>query len=518
MIIKRIDNAVRGAFWGILLQLYQVLIPFVIRTIIINQMGIEYAGINSLFTSLLSVLNLAELGVGNALVFSMYKPVADEDLNKLCRLLNLYKKYYRIIGCVILTIGICLSPLVPVMIHGDLPKDLNIYILYYLNLLGTVATYLLFSFYNSILLAYQRNDVISVVSILVSTLRLFSQIYVLLFWKDYYLFLATVIITQIVNNLIIMIVVKKKYPQIQPVGCVSKYEKGDINASIRDVFLSRIAGTVMTAADTIVISAYLGLTTLALYQNYYYLMAAAFALINVCLNSCMAGVGNSLITESESKNYNDFLKLTYIIAWIAVEGCAFFYCLYDRIITVWLGQEYILDHKMVISFCIFYYVFVVQLVPALYKDAGGLWHYDRMRQVSGSILNLTLNILLVNVWGLFGVLWSTIISYMLVSRPWLVVNLFKYIFHRNKRDYIMKCIRYAFSAMIATLACSLICMGVSAIINNHIIIILIDIIVVGCVGTFVFLIINIGDKSFFEVLKLIKTVYTNYFHFGRKDG
>lgn len=164
MRIERTKNATRNIVVGMILKIYQLLVPFVIRTVMIHVLGMEYLGLNSLFTSILQVLNLAELGVGSAMVFSMYKPIAEDDSATINDLMKLYQFYYRIIGMIILVIGIAITPFIPKLIKSDIPSGLNIYILYYLNLGATVISYWLFAYKNCLLTAHQRSDVISKVN------------------------------------------------------------------------------------------------------------------------------------------------------------------------------------------------------------------------------------------------------------------------------------------------------------------------------------------------------------------
>ena len=137
---SKTKNSSRNVVFGFALKIYQLLMPFIIRTIIIYTLGMEYAGLNSLFTSILSVLSIAELGVGTIMVFYMYKPIEENDSNRICALMNLYKLYYRVIGLAILGIGVAITPFIPKLITGDVPADINIYILYYLNLGATVLS------------------------------------------------------------------------------------------------------------------------------------------------------------------------------------------------------------------------------------------------------------------------------------------------------------------------------------------------------------------------------------------
>ena len=269
MKIEKTKNASRNIIFGVLLKIYQILLPFIMRTVMMYTIGVEYLGLNSLFTSVLQVLNLAELGVGSAMVFSMYKPIAEDDSLTICALMKLYKIYYRVIGGIILIIGLGLTPFIPKLISGNIPTDMNVYILYLLNLFATVLTYWLFAYRNSILQAHQRNDVASKVTLGTETIKYILQIAALVLFHNYYYFVIVLLFTQILNNLFTAVAAKKIFPQYNPEGRLPKEEIRQINGKIRDLFTSKLGYTIVSSADTIVISAFLGLTALAQYQNYY---------------------------------------------------------------------------------------------------------------------------------------------------------------------------------------------------------------------------------------------------------
>ena len=198
----RRKNALRNMTFGVALKIYQVIVPFFLRTALIYFMGMEYVGLNSLFTSVLQVLNLAELGVGSAMIFSTYKPLAENDTVKICALMALYKQYYMIIGGIIAVLGIALTPFIPYLIKGDVPEGINIYILYLLNLGATVLSYWLFAYKNSIFQASQRNDVISKITLFTSTVQYIFQFMAVCIWKDYYLYVIILLVSQALTNFI----------------------------------------------------------------------------------------------------------------------------------------------------------------------------------------------------------------------------------------------------------------------------------------------------------------------------
>ena len=458
--IERTKNASRNILFGIALQLYRVVVPFLMRTAIIYFLGIQYLGLSSLFTSVLQVLNLAELGVGSAMVYSMYKPIAEDDNATICALMKLYRKYYRIIGLVIAAVGLIICPFIPRLITGTVPDNINIYVLYLLNLGATVLSYWLFAYKNSLLTAHQRNDVISKISIITDSIQYVLQILVLWLVRNYYIFVVITLITQVLNNIVTAIYVDRVFPGYKPEGDLGKQEVKKINQRIRDLFSAKFGTVLSTSVDTIVISAGIGLTALAIYQNYFYIMNAVVVIIQIIFNSVRAGVGNSLIVENEEKNYKDFNKLTFIILWISVVCISCLLNGYQPFMKIWVHDtSYMLPFYMVILFCLYFYLVLVQNLSCTYKDAAGIWHEDRFRPLIAGLFNLTLNILLVRRYGLVGIILSTIISHLLIAMPWVINNLFKLVFKRSPKEFLLMIIKgflgAAFSAAISWLLCSL---------------------------------------------------------------
>lgn len=455
--LERTKNASRNIFFGIILKLYQTIAPFIMRTVIIYCLGVEYLGLNGLFASILQVLNLAELGVGSAMVYSMYKPIAQDDKSLICALLKLYKIYYRIIGTVIAVAGIALLPFIPKLVTGSVPVGINLKYLFLLHLGTTVLTYWLLAYKSSILNAHQRTDVISKITIVSNTLQYVLQFIILLLLKNYYVYLIVALAVQAGTNIVSAIVADRLYPHYKAQGELEQVKRKEINQRIKDLFTAKIGGTLVNSADTIVISAFLGLTTLAIYQNYYYIMTSVIGIVSVIFNSCTAGIGNSLVTESVDKNYNDFRKLTFIICWISAICVSCFASMYQPFMEVWVGRDYMFNMSIVALFCIYFYLYIINSVPVVYKEAGGIWHEDRFRPLVGALVNLGINLLFVKKYGVYAILLSTIISYLVVAMPWLIHNVFSVLFKRTSKNYVIELFVYAGVTTAVTVLSYIIC-------------------------------------------------------------
>lgn len=441
---SRLGNAGRNVTFGMLLKAYQIIMPFLMRTAMMYAMGMGYLGLNSLFGSVLWVLNLAELGVGSAMVYSMYQPIIDHDTKTICALLKLYRKYYRIIGAVIAIVGSILTPFIPYLVKSGTPADINIYIVYLLNLLSTVLTYWLFAYKNSLLTAHQRNDVASKVMLFTNTIQYLLQLYTVIVLKDYYIYLIVQICTQVVTNLLTAYFANKMYPEYHPKGNLALEKIRSINQKIKDVFTMKVGQVIVSSVDTIVTSAFLGLTYNAIYNNYNYVITAAFGIVKVFFDSCMAGIGNSILTESPRKNFIDLKKMTLITLWMTGYCCVCLLCLFQPFMTIWAGKQNLLDFSCVICFVVYFFLEELNQLLITYKDAAGIWHQDRFRPLVTAFVNLALSIILVQFMGIDGVILATVISILGVGIPWILYNLFTTIFKEGAdiKEYIRKLIFY----------------------------------------------------------------------------
>lgn len=504
MKIERTKNASRNIAFGMALKLYQIIMPFIMRTVMIYFMGVQYLGLSSLFSSILQVLNLVELGVGNALVFSMYKPIVEDNTEKICALMKLYRKYYRVIGLVIAAIGLVLTPFVPYLVKNDLPDGLNIYVLYLMNLGATVLSYWLFAYKNSLFQAHQRIDVVSKITICTNTFLYIAQLFVIIFVKNYYWYVIAILITQVLTNISTAIAADRKYPKYKPKGVLTKEEVKKITKRIRDLFTSKIGFVIVNSADTIVISAFLGLTVLAVYQNYYFIITSVIAVITIIFQSCTAGIGNSLIVETKEKNFKDLKKFTFLISWISCFCASCFLCLFQPFMELWVGKELKLAYSAVICFAIYFYVYEINQLLNTYKDSAGMWHEDRFRPLVTAFSNLGMNLIMVQFWGIYGVLLSTVLSTLFVGMPWLLHNLFTVIFDKKMLIPYLKLL--LLTTFVSLIFCGITCLVASLVHLSLIWTIIIRVLICCFIPNILFFVIFRKKIEFKDSIKLIDNI------------
>ncbi len=435
---------------GLVYRIAFLLFQFITRTVIIWQLGAEYSGLDSLFTSILQVLNLTELGVGNALVFSMYKPIVEDDTKKLCALMRMYRILYGIIGLVIFAIGVAITPFIPHLISGNVPGSINVYIIYYINLLATVVTYWFFSYRNSLLLAYQRNDVKNNIALGIEILKFVVQLGILCFLKDYYLYLAVTLFTTILNNIVIAWITKKIYPNINPSEYLPKQEQRNIFIQIKDIFTAKLGGVITNSFDTIIVSAFMGLTDLTKYSNYYYIVTLIRGFMTLIYQSARAGIGNKLILDNPEKKYRDFLSFSFICNLLIAVCTSSFLCGIQPFMLLWVKEKWMYPDLVAVLFAVYLYVHESASVLITYKDAAGIWHNDRFRPLIVSVANLFMNIITVRYIGIYGIILSTILSFLLIGIPWLIANTFQFIFKSSCKEYVLLMLR---NTLLTTASC-----------------------------------------------------------------
>lgn len=425
-------------------KIASLLLPFITRTVMIKALGAEYLGLSSLFTSVLSVLSISELGFGTAIVFSMYKPIAEDDNDTLCALLNVYKKVYHVVGAVILVIGLAVTPFLKYLIKGDYPADINLYILYFIYLFNTVISYFLYAYKGALFSAYQRNDLASKRSTFINVASNVFKIVVLLLFHNYYVYVIIIPLATIATNLANAFLANKMFPDVVCRGTISQEMKDGIKKRIMGLVSFKIYNVIFASVDTIVISAFLGLTQLAIYNNYYYIQTSIIGFLVILTSSITAGVGNKMVTNSSDENYTDFKKFTFANGWLCSWCAVCMICLYQHFMQWWMGKDLVFPFDTMILMVLYFLLPRVTTMTYTYREAAGLWWEDRFRPLVATAVNLIVNIILVQIIGMNGVIISTLICSICINIPWGTYILFKNYFKRSPVEYFKQIIYYVF--------------------------------------------------------------------------
>lgn len=418
MELNKAKNAKRNIFYGIINKIIMLALPFMIRSIIIYTLGAEYLGLNSLFSSILQVLNLSELGFSSAVVFSMYEPVAKEDNNSICGLLLFYKRVYRLIGLFVTLVGVIIIPFLPKLISGKAPVGINLTLVYCIYLVNTSISYFFLGYKVSVLEAYQRQDITSNTLSLTQLAMYIIQICLLITCHSYYIYLLQLPIFTTLTNIINAIKVKKLFPHLTPSGKVSVNELQKIRKQVPGLMITKLCYISRNSFDSIFISMFLGLNMSAIYGNYYYIMNAVVTVLLTISNALVAGVGNSLVLHTPKSNYETMEKINFLYMWIVGWSFTCLLCLYQPFMKLWVGNSMTLPSTSVILMCLYFYMLEIGVIRGVYSDAAGLWWENRYRALIEASVNLLLNYLLGKYFGLNGIIVATLVPLFFVNYLW----------------------------------------------------------------------------------------------------
>ena len=410
---SRIVNSTKNLISILLSQVVSILLRFIGRTIFINVLGKSYLGINGLFSDIFTMLSLAELGLDTAITYRLYKPIAENDNERLRVLLNFYKHAYFIIGLVIFTAGIILIPFLPYLIKDYSKLDdlgINATLIFLLYLFNTASTYLFFAYRSSIIKAAQKMYIVTSISMIVSFVARIVQIVSLLIFRSFTLYVAISVFFSVITNFISFIAAKRMFPEV----CMPTKEKLDIS-EIKDifkdlsaVFVGKVNVVVLKATDNIVLSAFIGLETVGLYSNYLLLYTTIKSLLTGVYNAAKASMGDFFI-QSDLQTKYDFIKLmnyiTIILYGTAAVGVS---VVANELIGVWIGDDYLIEFPFSVLIGIEILFMGIKQNLNQIRNVSGLFRQMWMRPLIGTIINLVVSIALVNTLGIFGVIIGTI--------------------------------------------------------------------------------------------------------------
>lgn len=460
MTTDRTKNTTRNVIAGFCYRFVHMLMPFIVRSVIIKILGQEYLGLNTLFTSIFTFLNLAEFGFSGALTFKMYGPAKNGDYHALSIYASVIKKVYRIVGLIILSLGLMLLPFLQNFINGAPPSDVDIYILYIIYLINTVIPYFGAGYCTSIFAAFQRIDISNMINTVITFVLNMVQISVLIFTRAYYPYILCLPIFTIINNLVSYHFKKKRYSEIKFTYRVDRTILKDTYSSAGALFGHSLNYVIVSAADNIVISSFLGLSVLAVYGNYYTILSAVLGLIDIVLQSCMPSIGDLLLDDDSGHELSIFRTVSFLSYWISGWCAICLLCLYQPFMRIWMGGDMMLPFSTVILFAVYLYSYKSRAAVIVFKDAAGMWKDDLLKPYTSAAANIILNIVLVRSIGLNGVLLSTIIAFLVISFPWESKVLLDQRFGSYKKDFYVGFIRYTMTILVISIITYALCASI----------------------------------------------------------
>ena len=446
----RVEKSIKNSIAAIVVNISTMLIGFIAQAIFIRILGAEYLGINGLFNNILSMLAIAELGIGNAIIFSLYKPLVDDDKKTITALMNFYKKAYNIISLIVLILGICIIPFLKYII-GKVSIDINIYIVYILYLLSSLASYFL-TYKRSILYADQKKYIINYTHTVYLLILNSAQLFALYLTKNYYLYIVLKIICQIGENIILNVIVNRQYPYLRKSTSdkISKEMEKTIFQKIKGLFFHKVGNFFVWGTDNILLSYFFGVVQVGIYSNYSMIINAVSNLFQQFISSTSASVGNLLVERNEKKTQSIFKKIYFLNYWIVIFASNSTLIIIQPFVKIWVGEQYLLPLYIVIVLIISFYQKMMRVTYDTFKESAGIWHEDRFIPILESIFNIAFSIIFAKCFGLVGIFLGTIVSGFALwfySYPKFV---FKKILNLPVNEYFKINIRYFIAFFIIT--------------------------------------------------------------------
>ncbi|MBP3384623.1 MAG: hypothetical protein J6M22_04055 [Firmicutes bacterium] len=440
----RLENSARNIKAAWLWQIMHILCQFATRTVIIKVLTIEYVGLSGLFSNVLTMLSLAELGIGEAIVFSLYGPIARRDHQVISSIMKFYQKIYICVGIFIAVAGFLLTPYIEFFIK-DMPDNIPDLQLIYLLFVANSAISYFFSYKGTFITANQKNHIVVNNDGITELAMVICQIAALILTKNYILFLAIGILFILVRNIRITLIANRNYPYLKD-KTTEKMPK-DIFDSIKKNTLAmvfhKIGTIVVFATDNVILSKFVGLVSVGLYTNYHVITNAVVVFINKFFNAMAASVGNLAVEADVERQENVFDSMCFLNFWLYVFSCC---CLFNLLNpfteVIWLGEEYLFTTGIVLLIVVKTYVTGMRVSVQTFKNAKGLYWQNKFMPIGESIVNLTASIILVQYFGVSGVILGTIIS-SLVTCVWIEPRvLYRHGFGKSPAAYYIKYVKY----------------------------------------------------------------------------
>ncbi len=446
---KRKENSIKNAIVATFSNILTLLIGFVAQAIFIKTLGPEYLGLNGLFSNIISALAIVELGIGPAIIYSLYKPISENNKEEIKSLLNFYKKAYNVIALIIFALGILIMPVLPFFVNTNL--NINIYFVFFLFLMDVICSYLL-SYKRSIIQADQQSYIINIVHIAYILILNLVQISILLVNKNYFLYLSVRVVMRLLENIVITMIANKKYDYLKEkdIKPIKKDILEDIKQKVKGLIFHKLGGIIVLSTDNIIISKVLGTVVVGFYSNYYMIINSLSILFSQIFTSITASVGNLLVKENTEKSYDIFKVIMMINFWIYGFASICIFVLIEPFITLWVGSNFILDKLVLVILVLNFYISGMKASIGVYKDAAGIFWEDRYIPIIESVINIVASVILAKYLGLAGVFLGTFISSLIVVLYSLPHYVFKKVFNKSTVIYFKDYFKY-FAVTLVTL-------------------------------------------------------------------
>ncbi|WP_213335286.1 hypothetical protein [Enterococcus casseliflavus] len=434
------QKATLNTVTNIALKLIALFSAFITKTIMIKSLGIEYAGLSSLFSDILTVFSFAELGIGSAIIFELYKPIQEKDYRKIAQLMNFYKRAYQTIGLGILIVGLSLIPVLPSLVSNvpNVHEDLTIIYTFYV--LNTVISYFLI-YQASLLTASQENYIISFIQGITSILRLIIGSFILLVFHNFLLYLFLDICLLVIQNILVYMIADKKFLEIRRFKneTLPKQEKKVLFGNVGALALYQVSNVILNSTDSIVISTIIGTGAVGLFSNYRLIIRSVDNFLSQITVSITPTLGNLAISQNNNQ-YKIFIHVNFLVYYLTMNSSLLLYFLTEPFIHLWLGEKYIMSQTLLLGFVSDFFLLNMIRPVASFRNANGMFTQGKYRPLVMSIMNIVFSIVFVKYFGMSGVIWGTAISRLLTQVWFDPAIVYKHIFKKRIIPYFINLI------------------------------------------------------------------------------
>ena len=499
----RVKSSILNITAGLANQFIITALSFISRTVFISTLGIEYLGVNGLFTNILAMLTLAEAGLGVSIMYSLYKPVAENDHYRINILIKFYRNTYIVIAAIVLLLGLSIMPFLDFFIKDA--KVENIHLIYLIFLLNTVAPY----FYvhkSSFLNVSQKGYIVTGIYSISSIISICIKIGILHYTQNYVLYLIIDSVITILNSIILALIVNRMYPFLRDkvIGRLDSETKGSITKNVKAIVLQNLGNYFIFGTDNIIISSFVSIAAVGLYSNYNMLIEICRTFINQVFNNIYHSVGNLVASESKEKIYSIYKVYRLVNFWLYFFFTIFLAIMLEPFITVWLGSDFLFDDALIYILMFIFFERGMRNSITTVKTTAGIFHEDRFAPIVQAIINLGISIILVKNIGITGVFIGTLISQIFVpfwTTPYLV---YKKVFKMNVASYYSQYLLYLLILVTTYFLTSVLSSFIS--IESYISLIALGIICV-IVPNVVFVLIFRNTDEFQYVMNILKSVF-----------
>ncbi len=505
--MSRVKKSVKNISYGLLNNVVNLILGFVSRTIFISVLGSEVLGLNGLFLNLIGILSFADLGIGSAINFSLYKPVSENDTEKIKSLMNLYKKAYRFIALLVTLIGILLLVNIDLFINDS--QQIPHTRIYFMFFIFNTATSYLISYKFSLMMAEEKNYIFNNITMITNIVTIVVQVISLLIYKSYFVYLLVATVIGLIQKIMVNIYFNRVYPYLndKDINKIPKEELDAIIKNIKALIFHKIGTISIHQTDNIIISAFLNITSVGLISNYTLIINSIGGFINIIFNSISSSFGNLIATSDNKKQYEVFCTYKFFAFWLyGLTGMCLLFLL-NPFIKLWLGENMLISNLTVFLIVLNYYMMGHRVCVNNVKNAAGIFNDDKYIAIIQAIVNIVASIYFVKLIGLPGVFLGTVIQGAIASifKPIILYNIQ---FKVNFLEYFKDEFKYSLSLLVSFI---LIYISLNIInLNSGILGLLIDVVIITVIYHIVLVIMYYNSKELQSIkatlFKLVKGV------------